>query len=131
LHDLLFKFDQLSGGFQCPVIIALENKFVDRFDDFYRTGRGRNEITRQFPVELMMRAQAFAVHVHELDDEIDPVGRAVGILVAENVLMPQDRHIVVHHELGPARAVGDHGAADDQAFMRFQGNFQRHGIFLP
>lgn len=121
--------------FQRVVISRLQDQLVDAIDQRQRAwGRG-HKITYQRPVEFMVVGQVDLVHVHQLYRKIDPTRRRVGLIRGQDVLLPQDRNVVFHHEAGAIRSVLDNGPPEDHAFIGFQYDFKRHAadpaIFAP
>jgi hypothetical protein len=68
----------------------------------------------------MMGLQIFFIDIHELNNEIDLTAVRIGLPFRHNVFLAQQRHFVFNAKLRTRIAVGDHGTADDHAFMRFQ-----------
>jgi len=64
--------------------------------------------------------------VHQLNGEIDPLGRAIGAGQRHDVLFAQDRHLAVDEQSGALIDIGDDAIANDHAFVWFELDLQRH-----
>src|SRR6185436_5216460 len=80
----------------------------------------------------MMRAR-IARRVHQLHRQIDALGRRVGPLGGEDVLLAQDRARSLDHQPGSLIAIGDDGLANQNAFVGLELDLERHGVisWLP
>lgn len=67
-----------------------------------------------------------AIEIHQLDGEVDPLGRAVGSLRGKDVLFPQDGRLAVDEKSRPLVVVGDHAIAENDPLAGFQFHLERH-----
>src|SRR4051812_28461885 len=74
--QLLFIRDQLLDGLQRLVEVAGKHAVVDFGDEGQRARRCGKEVLHQRKIELVVGGEV-AREVHELDGEIDLLGRAV------------------------------------------------------
>jgi hypothetical protein len=58
--------------------------------------------------------------VHQLNGEIDPLGRTIGAGQGHNVLLAQDRHLPLYEQPRALIDIGDDAIANDHAFVRFE-----------
>ena len=66
--------------------------------------------------------------LHQLDGEIDALGRRVGTIAGQDVLLTEDRRRALDHEPGPLVGIGDDAVAEDDALTSLQLDLQSHGF---
>src|ERR1700684_212500 len=96
---------------------------IDRFNVRPSARGGAQYIAYQLEIDLVMRGR-IARRVHELNGEIDALGRRVGEPRGENILLAQDRDLAVDHQARALIGIGDDALADDDALARLKLNLQ-------
>ena len=64
--------------------------------------------------------------VHQLNGEIDPLGRTVGAGQGHDVFFAQDRHLALDEQPRALIDIGDDAIADDHALAGFHFDFESH-----
>ena len=74
----------------------------------------------------MMSARV-ARGVHQLNRQVEALGRRVGLPGRQNVLLAQDREFALDHQPRALVVIGDHALADDDAFAGLEFYLEGHG----
>ena len=82
----------------------------------------------ELPVFLVMRGHVAGLEVHELDHVVDLTAHGLGVAFGEDVLLAQDRYLVLDRELGDVFAVLDERAADQDGLAGLERDFEWHGV---
>src|SRR4051812_189762 len=69
----------------------------------------------------------FARRVHELDRQVDALGRGVGAPRGHDVFFAQDRRAAVHYKTGALIGIGDDAFPDQDALATLELDPKRHG----
>src|SRR3546814_5591526 len=70
-------------------------------------------VSDQFVKFLLIGAFVVREHVKHLNDEVDPLRRAVGLLLGHYVAFAKDARLVLENELRLLAAIEDDGLIDD------------------
>src|SRR2546430_16560761 len=98
---------------------------IDTFDVRPRAWSGAQRIAHEREVDFMVRARV-PRGVHQLDGKVDALGRGVGAVAGQNVLLPEDRRLALDHESGTLLGVGDDAVAEGDALAWLQLDLQGH-----
>src|SRR2546430_5766651 len=98
---------------------------IDSFNMRPNAGGGSKDVAHQRKVDFVVGAWVPG-RVHQLNGEIDPLGRAVGAIGRHDVLLAQDRGFALDHKPGALIRIGDDAVAKDDALTRLQLNLEGH-----
>src|SRR5262245_58442290 len=102
---------------------------VDALDVLPLARRRVEDVAHELEIDLVVRARILR-RIHQLHRQVDALGRRVGALDGEDVLLAQDRNVALDEEPRALVVVGDHAFAENDALTRLELNLERHGI-LP
>jgi hypothetical protein len=103
---------------------------IDTFDQCLRARRRAQKIAQQREIDFVVRAR-IARRVHQLDREIDALGRRIGALRGHDVLLAQDRDVTLDDKTGPLIGIGHDAIANQDALVRLELDAECHGRNLP
>ena len=69
--------------------------------------------------------------VHQLNGEIDALGRRIGLRRRHDVFFPQDGRVALDQQPGALIAVGHEAIAEDEALACFEFDLEAHVVPLP
>ena len=98
---------------------------IDEFDARPHARRRLQDFAQQREIDFVVRARV-ARRVHQLDREIDALGRRVRPLRRHDVLPAQDRRRAFDQDAGTLAVIGDHGLADEHALAGLELHLQGH-----
>src|SRR5215510_7825344 len=114
LDELLFIGNQGFGALERLVHFTSHYVITDGCDVWPCAWRSLHQFTHQNEIGLVMQAR-IARGVHELDGEIDALGRSVSLLGRHDVFFAQYGGLALDKKAGALIAVGDDAIAENKA----------------
>src|SRR3546814_382525 len=125
-QNLLLVAQEFLTLLQCAIEVAADDLLSDLQDNGGRARNGIHEVSDQFVKFLLIEAFVVREHVKHLNDEVDPLRRAVGLLLGHYIAFAKDARLVLENELRLLAAIEDDGLIDDGLLSRLQNDFERH-----
>jgi len=86
---------------------------------------GRHKVFNESHERVTVRTDV-AVEIHELQNEIDPFCGCIGLSGRHDIALTHDWHTAFDHKAATRISVPNNGAANHNAFMRFEFDFEGH-----
>jgi hypothetical protein len=98
---------------------------IDALDVRPHARRGPENVAHEREIDVVVGARIFR-RVHQLHRQIDALGRRIGALDGEDVLLAKDRDLTFDQETGALVVVGDDALAENDPFARLELDLERH-----